>query len=271
MCGIAALLLHPQERSPEQWRALTDLFTRNLVYNEARGPAATGIAILQRDGTIATHKMPLPASQFTQTAEYRALLARINAHTTIVLGHTRLPTKGSPLNNANNHPLHAGPVWGVHNGHIKNDDELFARYGYARQAEVDSEIIFQFLAEVAPTSTEAYLRAITQRLRWLDGDFTFLACDQRAPTQLLVLKHNNPLCAHWHTEWNALIFSSRYVFLRQAFGHPVSAEALPHHQLTLFDALALPQHGLNPITYYALPQDHGIGKNFLSQNNQTVV
>lgn len=254
MCGIAALLLHPQERSPEQWRALTDLFTRNLVYNEERGKSATGLAVLQRNGQVAVAKMPLPASEFTLTAEYRALLARLDAQTTIVLGHTRLPTKGSPRNNANNHPIHTGPVWGVHNGHIQNDDELFARYGYARQAEVDSEIIFQLLADLSPASHHDYLSMVAARLRLLSGDFTFIACDQRAPTQLLVLKHNNPLCAHWHAEWNALVFSSRYVFLRQAFGHPVSAKALPHHRLTLFDALALPQRGIEPISTSPLPQ-----------------
>lgn len=252
MCGIAALLLYPQQRSPEQWRALADIFTRNLIYNEERGKAATGLAVMRWNRQIAVVKMPLPASEFIQTPEYRTLLARLDAQTTIVLGHTRLPTKGSPRNNANNHPLHSGTVWGVHNGHIHNDDELFARYGYARQADVDSEIIFQLLADVPPAPNNGYLSTVAARLRLLDGDFTFIACDQRAPTQLLVLKHNNPLCAHWHAEWNALIFSSRYVFLRQAFGHPVSAEALPHHRLTLFDALALPQRGLTPLTTYAL-------------------
>lgn len=252
MCGIAALLLYPQERPPEQWRAITDIFTRNLIYNEERGKAATGLAVMRLDGQIAVDKMPLRASEFTQTAEYRALIEHLDAQTTIVLGHTRLPTKGSPYNNANNHPIHTGPVWGVHNGHILNDDELFARYGYTRYAQVDSEIIFRLLADVSPATNNDYLATIATRLRLLDGDFTFIACDQRAPTQLLVLKHNNPLCAHWHAEWNALIFSSRYVFLRQAFGHPVSAEALPHHRLTLFDARTLSQRGLEPVATYAL-------------------
>ncbi|MCX7840027.1 MAG: hypothetical protein N2559_11320 [Anaerolineae bacterium] len=252
MCGIAALLLYPQERSAEQWRALTDVFTRNLIYNEERGKAATGLAVMQVDGQIAVAKMPLPASEFTQTPEYRALMTRLDAQTTIVLGHTRLPTKGSPHNNANNHPLHSGPVWGVHNGHIHNDDELFTRYGYVRHAQVDSEIIFQLLADVPLSTNSHYLPTIAARLRLLEGDFTFIACDQRVPTHLLVLKHNNPLCVHWHAQWNALVFSSRYMFLRQAFGRPVSAEALPHHRLTLFDALMLPQRGLEPVTTYNL-------------------
>ena len=33
---------------------------------------------------------------------------------------------------ANNHPVRHGPVVGIHNGIILNDDELFARYGFAR-------------------------------------------------------------------------------------------------------------------------------------------
>ncbi len=254
MCGIAALLLHPQERSSRQWHEIATLFTRNLIHNEVRGPVATGFALLQWDGQIAVHKMPLSATQFVRTAEYRALLARMDARTTIVLGHTRLPTKGDPLDNANNHPLHVGPVWGVHNGHIHNDDELFARYGYTRQAEVDSEIIFQLLAEITPMPDDTYLQSIAQRLQLLNGDFTFLAWDRRAPTRLLVFRQNNPLCVHWHAEWNALIFSSSYVFLRQTFGYSVRTEVLPRYRFLLFDALALPQNGLRPIAVQSLPQ-----------------
>jgi hypothetical protein len=60
------------------------------------------------------------------------------------------------------------------------------------------------------------------------------------------LKHNNPLCIHFHREWNALIFSSRYVFLRKAFGAPLIAEALEHDQLILFDARSIPELGILP-------------------------
>ena len=50
----------------------------------------------------------------------------------------------------------------------------------------------------------------------------------------------------FHAEWNALIFSSRYIFLRKAFGHHVASEALPHEQLLLFDANHLTRLGNQP-------------------------
>jgi glucosamine 6-phosphate synthetase-like amidotransferase/phosphosugar isomerase protein len=248
MCGIAAILLNPQERSTKDWQAIRSVFTQNLLSNEARGRAATGLALLCTDGRAMLFKRPLPPSQFVGLKEYRVLLNTIGSQTTLILGHTRMPTKGSPANNYNNHPLKAGPVFGVHNGHIENDDELFCRFSLPRQGEVDSEIIFRLLETVSPAALNgSYLSTIQPLLQLLKGQFTFLACDQRLPERLLVLKHNNPLCVHFHPEWNALIFSSRYIFLRQAFGRSLTAEALEHDRLMQFDARLIPQQGAQPV------------------------
>ena len=237
MCGIAALLLHPQKRPAEQWQSLRDTFTANLVFNEDRGNAATGVAVIYATGQVEVCKAPMPASQFVKSLDYRRLLANIDEKTTLVLGHTRLPTKGDPANNRNNHPIRAGPIFGVHNGQVENDDELFLRYGSRRNGDVDSEIIF-WLIEHAPSvkKDEHYLHEIRPLIRALEGEFTFLACDRRTPDWLLVLKHKNPLCIHHQPTWNALIFSSRYLFLRKAFGTSMNAEKLEPNQLMLFNA-----------------------------------
>jgi glucosamine 6-phosphate synthetase-like amidotransferase/phosphosugar isomerase protein len=248
MCGIATILLHPQERSAAVWQAIKETFTSNLLFNEERGKAATGLAVVQADGQVMMQKMPVPATEFVTTPEYQALLDGLNPQTTLLLGHTRRPTKGDPTNADNNHPLQIGPVFGVHNGHIDNDDILFTRWGLPRQAQVDSEIIFRLLMPFSPVSLNGqYLAAVRLRLRHLRGQFTFLACDRRAPDKLLVVKHHNPLCHHFHPEWNALIFSSRYLFLRKTFGRVVTTETLPHDQLLLFETGLLPQWGHRPV------------------------
>ncbi|MBU0494957.1 MAG: hypothetical protein KKB13_24195 [Chloroflexi bacterium] len=46
----------------------------------------------------------------------------------------------------------------------------------------------------------------------------------------------------------ALFFSSRYLFLRQAFGHSVITEALDPGQAHLFDAELLPQNGTRSVS-----------------------
>ncbi len=248
MCGIAAILFAPRERPPEVRREIRAMFTRNLLFNEERGKAATGLAVLRMDGSAEIHTAAVPASRFIQTKRYRELLAALDGQTTLWLGHTRLPTKGSPANPRNNHPIRAGNAVGVHNGHITNDDALFARWGYERQAEVDSEIIFRLLSDLdAARPDAAYTALACQRVRLLQGQFTFLAADVRRPHRLLVLKHHNPLCVHYHPAWHALVFSSRYIFLRKAFGKIVLTEALPHDTLLAYNALRLPELANNPV------------------------
>ncbi len=73
-----------------------------------------------------------------------------------------------------------------------------------------------------------------------------MACDQRKPEHLVVAKHGNPLWMHFHEPWEALVFSSRYVFLRKVFGEFFNREPLPADRLMLFDALQLPSAGRMP-------------------------
>jgi len=252
MCGIAALFLYPQPRSNSQWASICNLFTQNLLSNEERGKEATGCAVLQQDGQVFTQKIPLPASVFVTCPEYQDLLTKIGKQTTLVLGHTRQPTKGDPSLNSNNHPLHAGPVFGVHNGQIDNDEDLFTKYGCPRSAEVDSEIIFRLL-ETLPVMPDAgeYLQITRSVLQLLEGQFTILASDQRFPRRLLVLKHDNPLFAHFLPEMNTLVFTSRFLFLRKFFGGAVNLDALPYDKLMIFDADTVPGMGIHP--FLSLP------------------
>lgn len=248
MCGLTACLLYPQERSPATWRAIGQVFTRSLLHNETRGRAATGIAVMEQDGPVTVYKQPQPAADFVVSPPYRNLLAGLNADTVLLLGHTRRPTKGTPAHNGNNHPLQVGPIYGIHNGHIDNDDALFMAERFPRQAQVDSEIIFHLLG-VGPASPVEVdnLAAAGQRLAQLAGQVTFLACDRRAPGRLLAMRHKNPLSLHYHAPWQALLFSSSYLFLRKTFGRILLTETMPHDQLMLFDARTLPRQAHRPL------------------------
>ncbi len=248
MCGIAALFLQPQARPPEVWQALRDNFTQNLLFNEKRGQEATGIAMLNVQGQLEVYKASLPAAEFVRTPRFIALLQTLGPQTTLLLGHTRFPTKGSPQNPQNNHPIQVGPICGVHNGHIQNDDALFAQEHLLRQAQVDSEIIFQLLAPYSAAVDPAhYLHDIRPVMQQMRGQHTFLAADTRAPHRLLVVKHGNPLSAHYHQPWQALVFSSRYIFLRKTFGPSARTQPLPHDHLLLYDTTLLTSYTSQPV------------------------
>ncbi|MDY7040969.1 MAG: hypothetical protein SVX38_08910 [Chloroflexota bacterium] len=253
MCGLVGVLLYPSSRSDDDWQTIRTLFTRMLISHEERGREAAGLALVQGDGSCHTVKKPVTASEFVQSEEYHELLRLSGAGTTCLLGHTRMPTKGSPLSAANNHPLRTAHTVGIHNGTILNDDELFVRLSLPRQGQVDSEIIFRLLDGVNPVSENGrYLALVRRRVSLLLGYFSTLSIDLRHPTQLLVLKHMMPLCLHYEPDLQALFFNSRYMFLRQAFGRAVIAEALQAERGYIFDAERLPELGQAPVQSFSL-------------------
>lgn len=253
MCGLVGVLLFPKDRTPEEWRAIADITSSNLLANEERGREAAGLAVIQRDGQHRIFKQPVAVSTLVQMDGYQRTIETLGPETVCILGHTRWPTKGSRWQNANNHPIVSNHVIGVHNGHINNDDVLFTTLGLPRRGQVDSEIIFRLQETIDPEQANGnYCTDIRQRLNLLNGRFATLSVDLREPTQLLALKHLRPLCLHYEAPMQALFFSSRYIFLRRAFGRAVITEALDSGFGFCFDALTLPEWGSDPIKCFDL-------------------
>jgi len=134
-----------------------------------------GIAERGADAVGYAHRGPgdsYPIVMKQRTAASQ-LLDRIDVpeRATEVLVHVRDYTKGHPSIAANNHPVRHGPVVGIHNGIILNDDELLAPHSCARaepRMTVDSEAIFALAAHSRnePRALEAL--AGSMAAAWLD-------------------------------------------------------------------------------------------------------
>ena len=101
------------------------------------------------------------------------LLERISvpAHADELLIHVRDYTKGHPSIPANNHPVRHGPVVGIHNGIITNDDELLDSHSCARsepRMSVDSEAIFALAAHSHNDPRALESIAGSMATAWLD-------------------------------------------------------------------------------------------------------
>src|SRR5438105_11765088 len=154
MCGIAGHSLSPR-CSVDRTLAAQQL----LAGIADRGADAVGYAY--RGGH---EEFPVVTKQRTPAS---LLLERIRvpAHATELLVHVRDYTKGHPSIPANNHPVRHGPVVGIHNGIILNDDELLAEFACSRsepRMTVDSEAIFALAAhsENDPQALEALTGAM---------------------------------------------------------------------------------------------------------------
>ena len=160
MCGLAGYSLDSKSRVDRTVAA------RALLAGIAeRGADAVGYAYRVGDGRIRVHK---------QRSGATALLDRVDVPegATKLLVHVRDYTKGHPSLEANNHPIRHGSVVGIHNGIIKNDDELFARHEIERAAPdmtVDSEIIFALAERSRGRTAEAFEQLYgSMAAAWLD-------------------------------------------------------------------------------------------------------
>src|SRR5262245_6656875 len=145
-----------------------------------------GIAERGADAVGYAHRSPgdaYPVVRKQRTAASR-LLERVEVPETAteLLVHVRDYTKGHPSISANNHPVRHGPVIGIHNGIITNDDELLAPFDCARsepRMTVDSEAIF---AVAAHSMNDA--RALEE----LEGAMAAAWFDEREPAILHVAR-----------------------------------------------------------------------------------
>ena len=98
------------------------------------------------------------------------------------LVHVRDYTKGHPSIPANNHPVRHGPVVGIHNGIIVNDDEILCEFDCARaepRMTVDTEAIL---------ALAAHSRADAHAFEQLRGSMATAWFDERAPDVLYIAR-----------------------------------------------------------------------------------
>jgi glucosamine 6-phosphate synthetase-like amidotransferase/phosphosugar isomerase protein len=215
MCGLAGIIFGERERSTDEVQHLTQLFTRLLVISRQRGPHATGVAWINRDGAHRLLKRPMPAEQFVEHKAFPQLLAGVDSRTTLLLGHTRWRTRGDEHVNRNNHPIRAGEVVGIHNGTIYNADELFDRYRLTRYAHVDSEILFRIAAATLTRRGRIDVRRLKARLRQCRGQIAAVMVSRRDPQTVLVIKGNNPLELRWNPYMRAVLYASSASYLNK--------------------------------------------------------
>lgn len=163
MCGIAGYSLHSRSRVDRTLAAQA-----LLAAIAERGADAVGYAHRGCGNEVAVHKQRTGAS---------ALIERVSvpAEATQALIHVRDYTKGHPTIEANNHPVRHGPIVGIHNGTIANDDEIFEQHEFTRadpEMTVDSEAIFA----VAENAND-----LPRALEELHGSMATAWLDERRP------------------------------------------------------------------------------------------
>ena len=166
MCGIFGLIVH---KNAAYKPALVEGCLTSLArLSESRGKDSSGFAFRsEADRTLHVIRASMPISSlmkhpvFTRELERQlgnlcAGPGRSAASLFAALGHSRLVTNGTQLDDENNQPVIKDGVVGVHNGIIVNVDKLWQTMPLSpRQYDIDTEVMFSLFRHFDKTSNSS--------------------------------------------------------------------------------------------------------------------
>lgn len=182
MCGVFGVIALDPTAALDP-RRLERAVARALRRSESRGKDASGVLALTPDGlTIA--KQPVRGARLLRTAPYRQVLGRargaaFDGSPFVVLGHTRMMTRGDVHDPDNNQPVVNGAIAVLHNGIIVNDRALAEGLRTPPVGEVDTAVAPALVRELEESglATEEAVRTAFARL---EGANTLAFVDGRS-------------------------------------------------------------------------------------------
>lgn len=198
MCGVFGFIGKP--------RKSTSIVMRNLAYwNMERGTDSSGIAFISPDQQV-IYKKAVNAYELFNRYQLQKLLYMFRQKPfTILLGHTRMATRGAVTSN-NAHPFKIGNTIMTHNGVISNFDMLQREWD--TEYQVDSQIIGHLLDR----------KGLDKTVSELTGMYTVPFVTQHENDTLQVIVHRNPFCFAYKDD--QLYYSSSMKHLQSSLeGH----------------------------------------------------
>jgi len=182
MCSLFGFLEYRNQLSGKSKSRIINMLAQR---SEIRGTDATGVAYT-KNHNLHVFKRSVPA---------RKLVINIPTDCKVVMGHTRLTTKGTAKKNYNNHPFR-GLVSGkqfalAHNGIISNDADLrTSRQLPDTKIQTDSFVAVQLVEEYGEISIDSF----KHMAELLEGSFTFTVLDEQ--DNLFIVKGSSPICIY---------------------------------------------------------------------------
>lgn len=203
MCGIGGMNLTTKDLKGSMSLDVMRLSHELLLDLEHRGPHATGAAWSDAEG-VWYDKAPERARQYVKHLPISPLSRN-------VILHTRYATGGwaaTPKVNDNNHPFSLPGVTGVHNGVLRNHEQMWKGLPIGPETGTDSEVIFAALAYRTGSRCEV--------LRQIRGDASIAWIETEHPDRLYLARLEGRPLAVARTEAGGVVWASTAAILKSA-------------------------------------------------------
>ena len=206
MCGIiGAMAFGPKLNKAEELvrqDSMMYIVTELLQLTKIRGEDATGISTLFRNGVYHSLKMGVNSDKFTnmyggKDTDYDGYLKMWKAApqpAAMFMGHCRKSSVGNSWDNVNNHPIRVQDTIGIHNGTLKNHNQIFKQLKAGRDGTVDSEAIIRLLTHYSNNGADLFTCDMIEEVaRRLEGTFSVLAYNGNNPFQMVTFRDGRPM------------------------------------------------------------------------------
>lgn len=213
MCGIFGVITKEQSSYPAGF--LLKTLEHIATLSESRGKDSSGIAFRQDyNNTISVLKGALPISELLNSGAY--IKHKNNQHNNsgfCVMGHARLVTNGTQLEDVNNQPAIKDGIVGIHNGIIVNVDELWdSNSDLKRLYDIDTEVMLSMIRKNL-NDNKATSSAIFASINEIFG--TVASCLFFNDSKEIALVTNNGSLYTLTNREDFLVFASEKYFLEQ--------------------------------------------------------
>lgn len=151
--------------------------------NVHRGPHALGFSWVDAHGRLRMWKAPGNPLKMLGMVE-------LMRGATMIVGHVRHATHGSPADNITNHPHPCDGGWIVHNGVLRNYSSLISTYRLVTVTECDSEVI-GLLAERSDEKT--HMGRLIASMETIGPGACVVMGLWNRPRKLVAARNGNPL------------------------------------------------------------------------------
>jgi glucosamine--fructose-6-phosphate aminotransferase (isomerizing) len=179
MCGIVGYI---------GAREATPILLGGLRHLEYRGYDSAGIAVANGGPAVVVRAKG-------KLDNLEKLVAQVEIHGTLGIGHTRWATHGPP-SEKNAHPHKVGRVSVVHNGIIENHHAIRARLlraNHTFHSDTDTELIAHLVDEALANGAPSLLAAVRAALPEVRGSYALVVLSDDDKHHLIAAKNASPL------------------------------------------------------------------------------
>jgi glucosamine--fructose-6-phosphate aminotransferase (isomerizing) len=179
MCGIVGYIGS---------REATPILLGGLRHLEYRGYDSAGIAVANGGPAVVVRAKG-------KLDNLEKLVAQVQIHGTLGIGHTRWATHGPP-SERNAHPHKVGRISVVHNGIIENHHAIRARLlraNHTFHSDTDTELVAHLVDEALADGAPSLLAAVRVALPELRGSYALVVLSDDDKDHLIAAKNASPL------------------------------------------------------------------------------